>query len=213
MIVVGLTGSIGMGKSVTARQLRRMGVPVHEADAAVHRLLGPGGAGVAAVARRFPQALKKNRIDRKALGAIVFADPSARRDLEAILHPLVRAESEEFLKRCRARRCPLAVLDVPLLFETRQQGRFDHILCVTAPYFVQKRRVISRPGMDESRLKAVLAIQLPDARKRRAADTVINTARGYRATRACIRKTIKELRRNGQASEHKKSLGHPPRHA
>ncbi len=201
MIVIGLTGSIGMGKSAMARQLRRLGIPVHEADAAVHRLLGSGGAAVAQIAKKFPAARKGNAIDRKILGKIIFADAAARKELEKILHPLVRAESSKFLKLHRARRSKIAVLDIPLLFETRQMQRFDHILCVTAPQFVQKRRVLLRPNMTESRLRAVQQLQMPDAQKRRRADTVINTARGYRHTLAAAKKLTKRLRREGQETD------------
>lgn len=201
MIVLGLTGSIGMGKSVLARQFRQLRIPVHEADAAVHRLLGPNGAAVAAVAKAFPATRARNAIDRKKLGVIVFADAAARKKLEKILHPLVRADSAKFLKLHRARRSKIAVLDIPLLFETCQTRRCDHILCVTAPQFVQKRRVLSRKGMTESRLAAVRKLQMADAVKRSRADTVINTAHGYGRTLAAARKLAKRLRREGQQKD------------
>ncbi len=197
MIVVGLTGSIGMGKSVLAGQIRALKIPVHEADAAVHRLLARGGRAVAKIAAHFPQAVKNGVVDRRVLGKIVFADAAARRLLENILHPLVRADSAEFLKICRTRRCKIAVLDIPLLFETRQMRRFDHIICVTAPQFVQKRRVLSRPDMTESRLRAILKLQMPDAVKRARAHTVINTGRGYQSTRATVKRLMKRLRAKG----------------
>jgi len=200
MIVVGLTGSIGMGKSALARQIRTLKIPVHESDAAVHKLLGRGGKAVRPVARRFPAALKDNAIDRKILGRIVFADPQARRDLEKILHPLVRADSKEFIKLNRHKGCKLAVLDIPLLFETQQMRRFDHIICVTAPQFVQKRRVLSRPNMTESRLRAILKLQIPDAIKRRRADTVINTGAGYQSSLAAVKKLLKRLRAGEQGN-------------
>lgn len=193
MIVVGLTGSIGMGKSVLARQLRSLKVPVHESDAAVHKLLGPGGAAVTAVGKAFPKSRKGRRIDRKILGEIVFEDPAARKKLEKILHPLVRRESNAFLKKCRQKGRKLAVLDIPLLFETHQESRFDHIICVTAPQFVQKRRVLSRKGMTPARLRAILKLQMSDAQKRKRADTVINTAHGYRSSLADVKRLLKRL--------------------
>lgn len=195
MKVVGLTGSIGMGKSALAKRLRKKNIPVHEADEAVHRLLGRGGAAVAAIKKRFPACVKAGAVDRAALGAVVFRDAHARRDLEKILHPLVRADSSRFLKLCRRKGRKIAVLDIPLLFETRQQKRCHHVICVTAPQFVQKRRVLSRQGMTESRLRAVLELQMPDAIKRRRADTVINTARGYGPVLMAATKTIRRLAR------------------
>ncbi len=193
MKVVGLTGSIGMGKSALARQIRTLKIPVHESDRAVHKLLGRGGKAVKPVAKRFPAAFKNNAIDRRILGRIVFADAQARRDLEKILHPLVRADSREFIKLNRLKGRKIAVLDIPLLFETRQMRRFDHIICVTAPQFVQKRRVLSRPDMTESRLRAILKLQIPDAIKRRRADTVINTGAGYQSSLTAVKKLLKRL--------------------
>lgn len=194
MIVVGLTGSIGMGKSVLAAQLRALNIPVHASDEAVHALLGPGGAGVKPVGKAFPEALKGGVIDRRILGSIVFADESARRKLEKILHPLVRRSSEAFLRAQRHKGRKIAVLDIPLLFETRQEGRFDHIICVTAPQFVQSRRVLSRQDMTEARLRSILKLQMPDAIKRRRADSVINTAHGYRGSLGSVKKVLKTLR-------------------
>lgn len=197
MIVIGLTGSIGMGKSVLARQFRELGVPVHESDKCVHRLLAKGGAGVKPVAKLFPESLIKGAIDRKILGAIVFKNPAARKKLEKILHPLVRKDSDAFLKKHRQKGKKLAVLDVPLLFETKQEKRFDHIVCVTAPQFVQKSRVLSRPNMTESRLRSILKLQMPDAKKRRKSDTVIDTSKGYRSTKAAAKKLITSLTKKG----------------
>jgi dephospho-CoA kinase len=194
MIVVGLTGSIGMGKSVLARQLRSLRIPVHESDKAVHRLMAKGGAGVKPVGKLFPESLKNGAIDRKILGQIVFNNPAARKKLEKILHPLVRMDSEAFLKKCRQKGRKLAVLDVPLLFETGQEKRFDHIICVTAPQFVQKQRVLLRPNMTEARLKAILKLQVPDAVKRRRSDTVIDTSKGYRSSLSAVKKVIARLK-------------------
>lgn len=198
MIVVGLTGSIGMGKSVLARQLRSMKIPVHASDEAVHKLLGHNGLAVNKVGKLFPKALQNNRIDRKILGQIVFDDAVARKKLEKILHPLVRKESEKFLRQQRQKGRKLVVLDIPLLFETNQASRFDHIIVVTAPQFVQKRRVLSRRNMTEQRLRAILKLQMPDREKRARADSVINTAHGYRATRAAVKRVISALKAEGE---------------
>jgi dephospho-CoA kinase len=188
MIVLGLTGSIGMGKSTAAAMLRRLGVPVHDADATVHRLLGPGGGAVAPVARAFPgSAIEdartgRTRIDRAALGRLVFADSAALHRLEAILHPLVRADERRFRRRMQARHVPLIVLDIPLLFESGGDRRCDATVVVTAPARIQRARVMARQGMTEERFAAILAKQMPDAEKRRRADFVVQTGLGRNAT-------------------------------
>lgn len=156
MKILGLTGSVGMGKSTAAGMLRRLGVPVHDADAAVHRLLAKGGGAVAAVEEAFPGVRREGAIDRKALGARVFGNPEALRRLEAILHPKVRAETEAWLQRQRRRRVPLVVLDVPLLFEGGDLARYDAVVVVSAPGFVQRARVLRRPGMTEERYRQIL---------------------------------------------------------
>jgi dephospho-CoA kinase len=178
MRVIGLTGSIGMGKSTAAAVLRRLGLPVHDADAAVHRLMQPGGAAVAAVEAAFPGVVVDGAVDRKRLGARVLDDDAAMKRLEAILHPMVRAEARAFLaKQARLRR-PLAVLDIPLLYETRGERLCDAVIVVTAPPAVQRARVLRRPGMTEDKMRAVLARQMPDAEKRRRADFVVQTGLG-----------------------------------
>jgi dephospho-CoA kinase len=182
MVVLGLTGSIGMGKSTAAAMLRRLGVPVHDSDAAVHRLLGRNGAAVAQVAAAFPGTEGPDGIDRAALGRRVFGDAAALRRLERILHPMVRAESARFLRRMAARRAKLVVLDIPLLFETGGEARCDAIVVVSAPPFLQRARVLRRPGMDAARLAAILAKQMPDGEKRRRADFVVPTGLGRRET-------------------------------
>jgi dephospho-CoA kinase len=188
MIVLGLTGSIGMGKSTAAAMLRRLGVPVHDADATVHRLLGPGGGAVAPVARAFPGGViedartGRTRIDRAALGRLVFADSAALHRLEAILHPLVRADERRFRRRMQARHVPLIVLDIPLLFESGGDRRCDATVVVTAPARIQRARVMARQGMTEERFAAILAKQMPDAEKRRRADFVVQTGLGRNAT-------------------------------
>jgi dephospho-CoA kinase len=194
MITLALTGSLGMGKSTAAAMLRRMRVPVWDADAEVHRLLGPGGGAVETVAREFPGTLAGDRIDRKRLGARVFGDAAALRRLEAILHPRVRAQERRFLSACRRRREPLAVLDIPLLFETSGEERVDGVIVVSAPAWLQRQRVLRRPGMSEDRFRSVLAQQMPDAQKRRRADWVLptglNKALTYRRLRSVLRAAL-----------------------
>jgi dephospho-CoA kinase len=189
MIVIGLTGSIGMGKSTVANMLSEMGIPVHDSDAAVHGLLGPNGAAVAAVAAVFPEAARKNEngapfIDRKALGRLVFSDDAKKKTLEGILHPLVRAQSDEFLTEMRKSGQEMAVLDIPLLFETGGEERVDVTLCVSAPPEVQRARVLQRPGMTAERFERVSRGQMPDAEKRARADYVIDTGCDIETTRA-----------------------------
>jgi dephospho-CoA kinase len=192
MKVIGLTGSIGMGKSTAAALLRQLGVPVHEADAAVHRLMGRGGVAVAAVAAAFPGVVKDGAVDRRLLGARVFGDDQAMARLEAILHPLVRAESARFLKRARQRGARVAVLDIPLLFESGRAQDTDASIVVSAPAFVQRARVLARPGMTPQRFEQVQARQMPDAEKRRRADFVVPTGLGRRLT---LRRLIGVLKR------------------
>jgi dephospho-CoA kinase len=194
MVVLGLTGSVGMGKSTAAAMLRRLGVPVHDSDAEVHRLLGPGGRAVAAVAEAFPSALKGDRIDRPTLGRLVFNDPAALKRLEAILHPRVRAGQARFLAACRRRRVPVVVLDIPLLFETGGEKRCDGVIVVSAPRWLQRARVMRRPGMTEARLAAILAQQMPDAEKRRGARWVVPTGLGRALTLGRLKKILREVR-------------------
>jgi dephospho-CoA kinase len=183
MKIIGLTGSIGMGKSTAAAMLKDMGVPVHEADAAVHRLMQPGGAAVDAVGELYPPACAKNEkgavfIDRGVLGRAAFADDHLMQKLEAILHPLVRQEEKRFLDEARARGVKLAVLDIPLLFESGGETRVDEVWVVSAPPFVQRLRVMARPGMTPEKFAAILVKQMPDEEKRRRADVVIPTGFG-----------------------------------
>jgi len=193
MIVLGLTGSVGMGKSTAAAMLRQLGVPVHDADVAVHRLLAPGGAAVPAVASAFPGTAVGGGIDRALLGKQVFGDAAALRRLERILHPLVRKSEQRFLKRARARRAPLVALDIPLLFETGGEKRCDAVVVVSAPAFLQRARVLARPGMSEERLRAILAKQVPDAEKRRRADFVVTSGLGRAPTFRGLRRVVRAL--------------------
>ena len=194
MIVLGLTGSVGMGKSTAAAMLRRLGIAVHDSDGAVHRLLAPKGAAVAAVAAAFPGVRRKaGGIDRAALGARVFADPAELRRLERILHALVRLSQQRFLARARARRLNLVVLDIPLLFEAGGAARCDKIVVVSAPAFLQRARVLARPGMTEERLRAILAKQMPDAEKRRRADYIVPSGLGRAVTFRRLKRILREL--------------------
>ncbi len=193
MVVLGLTGSVGMGKSTAATMLRRLGVPVHDSDAEVHRLLGPGGRAVAAVAEAFPSALKGDRIDRPTLGRLVFNDPAALKRLESILHPRVRAAQARFLAVNRRRHVPVVVIDVPLLFETGGEQRCDGVMVVSAPPWLQRARVMRRPGMTDSRLAAILAQQMPDAEKRRRARWVVPTGLGQTLTLRRLKAILREV--------------------
>lgn len=209
-VILGLTGSIGMGKTTAAGMFRRLGVPVYDADAEIHRLLGPPGpggscgAGVAAVGAAFPGVVVDGApgaaasIDRAALGALVFDDAPALARLEAILHPLARAGQRRFLRAMARRRVPLAVLDIPLLFETGGDARCDAVVVVSAPRFLQERRVLSRPGMTRERLAAILARQMDDREKRRRADFVVPTGLGRAATLKDLRAIVTLLRQGGE---------------
>jgi dephospho-CoA kinase len=199
MIVLGLTGSVGMGKSTATRLLRRCGIPVHDADAAVHRLLARGGGAVAPVAAAFPEALRDGAIDRSALGKRVFGDPAALRQLESILHPLVRRSERGFLSRARRSRRAVAVLDIPLLFETGGERRCDAVLVVSAPRRIQLARVLGRPGMSVARLAGIEARQMNDAEKRRRADFVIATGLSRRHSLAQLCRALKRIRERGHA--------------
>jgi dephospho-CoA kinase len=201
LIVLGLTGSIGMGKSTAASMLRRLGVPLFDADLAVHRLLAPSGAAVPAVSAAFPGVgTEAGGIDRALLGQRVFTDPTSLRRLEEILHPMVAAEEKRFLARLRARREPLAVLDIPLLFETGAERRCDCVLVVSAPALVQRQRVMRRPGMTEIRLNAILRKQMPDHRKRQRADFVVPTGAGHGLTLRRLKSIVRLLRKRGDGN-------------
>ncbi|MBI1265200.1 MAG: dephospho-CoA kinase [Alphaproteobacteria bacterium] len=194
MMVVGLTGSIGMGKSTTARLFAEEGAAVFDADAAVAALYEPGGAGAAAVAQAFPGCADlQTGVDRAALSLALQADPSGFARLEALIHPLVEAEREAFFAAARAEGRALSVLDVPLLFETGQHERVDAIVVVSAPEDVQRGRVLARGGMNEAKLAAILARQTPDSHKRAAAHHVIDTSQGIDAARTQVRAVIAAL--------------------
>lgn len=188
MIVLGLTGSIGMGKSTVAAMFRQEGVPVFDADAEVHRLQGPGGALVAAIERVFPGTGVAGAIDRAVLSRYVLGDKTALHRLERIVHPAVAIAQRNFLRRNRAR--PLVVLDIPLLFEKKTHHSVDRIAVVSAPAWMQRKRVMARPGMTSAKLAHIRALQVADPIKRAQADFVIDTGVHEHETRAEIRRLI-----------------------
>jgi len=191
MIILGLTGSIGMGKSTTAEMFRETGVPVHDADGTVHALYS--GAATPLIEAAFPGTTHKGTVDRQALSARVFGAPDQMKKLEAIIHPLVSAERDEFLARQRALGAKIAVLDIPLLFETGADRIVDQIVVVSAPESVQKQRVLARPHMDEARFAAILSKQLPDREKRARAHYVIETGAGLDIARAQVHALLNHL--------------------
>lgn len=191
MWVLGLTGSIGMGKSATARMFRALGVPVHDSDATVHALYR--GAAVAPVETAFPGVAREGVIDRAALGARVLGDPEAMKRLEAIVHPLVREAEKAFLAKARESGARLAVLDIPLLFETGGDRRVHAVAVVSAPKAVQRARVLAREGMTEDKFETILAKQIADAEKRRRAHFVIDTGRGFEAAERQVAGIVRAL--------------------
>ncbi|MEQ9125071.1 MAG: dephospho-CoA kinase [Alphaproteobacteria bacterium] len=194
--VIGLTGSIGMGKSVAAGMLRRAGVPVFDADAEVHRLMGKGGRAVPLIEAAFPGVVVDGAVDRPKLGARVFGDAAALKRLERILHPMVGQGERAFLARAARLRRPIVARDVPLLFETGGDRRCDMTLVVSAPAHIQRHRVLARPGMTEERLAQVRSKQMPDARKRKLADRTILSGTGKRDAWVQIRKALRGARRD-----------------
>jgi len=194
MIVIGLTGSIGMGKSTAAAMFRRLGVPVQDSDAAVHAMFAKGGAAVEAVGQAFPGVVKAGAVDRAALGKLVYGDPTALKRLEAIVHPLVGKARDAFLAEMRARREPVVVLDIPLLFEAKLDRLCDATVVVSAPRFLQEARVLSRPGMTRERFERILGQQMSDAEKRRRADFVVATGVGRGHSLNRLRDIVRVLR-------------------
>ena len=192
MLILGLTGSIGMGKSTTANMFRDLGIDVYDSDASVHELYSK--EALAPLSIHFPDAVEGSSIDRQKLGDQVFKDKSKLQLLEQILHPLVREKENAFLDKCRSLRKPLVVLDIPLLFEKRKRSDFDFILVVTASAEEQKKRVLSRPGMTEDKFNAILSKQIPDYKKRKAAHFIIQTDLGLTSARkqveAIVRSTL-----------------------
>jgi dephospho-CoA kinase len=191
MFILGLTGSLGMGKSTTAGFFAEAGVPVHDADAVVHALYEGEAAG--AIEAAFPGTTTAGKVDRSKLAARVLDDPAALQRLEAIVHPLVRAAETRFLADARARGAKVVVLDIPLLLETASHQRVDAIVVVTAPSETQRRRALERPGMTPDKLDALLARQMADSEKRQHADFVVDTSQGFDAARAQVKKILRAV--------------------
>jgi dephospho-CoA kinase len=191
MFILGLTGSLGMGKSTTAQFFADAGVPVHDADAVVHRLYE--GEAAEAIEAAFPGTTVAGKVDRTRLGARVLGDPVALRRLEAIVHPMVHEAEQRLLAQAEAAGKKVAVLDIPLLFETGGDQRVDAIVVVTAPPDVQRARVMERPGMTVEKFEAILAKQMPDAEKRRRADFIVDTSQGLDAARAQVRAILEAV--------------------
>ena len=202
MRIVGLTGSIGMGKSTTARLFADAGAPVYDADAAVHEIYALGGAAVGPVEAAFPGSTREGEVDRTALSARLAGDPEKLRRLEAIVHPLLLEGRARFFERATAAGAELVVLDVPLLFETGGDRMMHAVVAVSAPPDVQRERVLARPGMTEEKLAAILARQTPDAEKRARADFVIETGEGLEAARDRVREVLSTLRDPAWRSAH-----------
>ena len=191
MIVLGLTGSIGMGKSSTGNMFSEAGVPVHDSDETVHRLYA--GKAATLIEAAFPGTVVDGTVDRARLAARVLGDTAALKKVETIVHPLVRADADAFVERHRAAGAALVVLDIPLLFETGGRERVDKVAVVSAPADMQRARVLARPGMTEEKFEAILARQVPDAEKRRQADFVIDTSRDFETTRAEVKRIVAAL--------------------
>ncbi|MDO8422265.1 MAG: dephospho-CoA kinase [Parvibaculum sp.] len=194
MLLIGLTGSIGMGKSETAKMFSRLGVPVYDADAAVHALYAKGGAAVAPMADAFPHVIVDGAVDRQALSRAVLGLPDEMKKLEAIVHPLVGNAQLEFLKDAKAAGHEAVLLDIPLLYETGGENRVDVVVVVSAPFHIQEQRVLARPNMDMAKFAAIHAKQVPDAEKRRRADFVIDTDKGLEHAFEAVKAVVAALK-------------------
>lgn len=192
MFILGLTGSIGMGKSATAKMFADEGVPVQDADAAVHALYE--GKATAMIEAAFPGTTVDGRVDRAKLGAMVIGKPEAMARLEKIVHPMVARERDDFLTGAEKAGADVVVLDIPLLYETGADINCDAVVVVSAPAETQRERVLGRPGMTEERFLAILAKQMPDAEKRRRADFIVDTSRGFDAARQQVREILAQVR-------------------
>jgi dephospho-CoA kinase len=197
MIIIGLTGSIGMGKSTTAAMFAAQGVPVYDADAEVHALYATGGAAVAPIEGAFPGVVRDGAVDRGLLGQRVLGDDAAMKRLEAIVHPLVGASRAGFFEAAKAKDADIVVLDIPLLFETGGEARVDAVVVVSAPAEIQRARVLERPGMAVEKLDAILARQMADAEKRVRAHFVIDTGQGLEPAQAQVMDVLRQLRTPG----------------
>lgn len=194
MKIVGLTGGIGMGKTTAAAAFRRAGIPVFDADAAVHRLQAQGGRAVRPIAAAFPGTVIAGAVDRARLRAIALPDPAAMTRLERILHPMVRQAERAFLTRARRAAARIAVLDIPLLLETGSQRRVGHVVVVSAPAAIQRVRVRARRRMTDAQITAIIARQMPDRTKRRLADTVVQTGLSKFHAQRQVRRLVRQLR-------------------
>jgi dephospho-CoA kinase len=193
MIVVGLTGSIAMGKSDTLKMFAELGVPVFDADAEVHALYETGGDAVPAIAAAFPGVVQDGRVDRAILSRIITEDPAKLAQLEAIVHPLVHECQRRFIEAAKLAGAKLVVLDIPLLFETGGEMRVDKIVVVSAPAAEQRRRALARPGMSDEKLARILARQMSDDEKRQRADFVVDTGAGHDRARAQVHAIVNAL--------------------
>jgi dephospho-CoA kinase len=195
MIIIGLTGSIGMGKTTVANIFKRFGCGVHCSDIAARQTLNPNGAAFEEVALTFPEAWdkKKHLIKRDVLADIVFKDDARRQELENIIHPVVQASQNDFILKQKLLGRKIVVLDIPLLFETDAQNRMDYTAVVSAPYFIQERRVLKRPSMNKEKFYAILNTQIPDVQKRKMADFVIPTGQGRAITHQHVKKIIRKI--------------------
>ena len=206
--LVGLTGSIGMGKSETAKMFAKLGLPVYDADAAVHALYEPGGAAVAKIAEAFAGSVKNSRVDRGELARQLSADASAFARLEAIVHPLAADAQRAFVEEAKTKGAEVVVLDIPLLFETGGEARMDAVVVVSAPQDVQRARVLSREGMTRDRLDGIIARQIPDAQKRAKAHFVIETDKGLDHAFEQVKKIVAELSKRRAQQKARKTEKH-----
>jgi dephospho-CoA kinase len=202
MFVLGLTGSIGMGKSTTAKMFAEEGVPVHDADAVVHRLYE--GDAVPLIEAAFPGTTGHGKVDREKLGKRVLGDTEAIKRLEQIVHPLVAKARDKFLGEAEKSGAAVALLDIPLLYETKGEGRCNAVVVVSAPADVQRQRVLARPGMTEQRFETIIAKQMPDAEKRRRADFVVDTSQGFDHARAQVHDIVRNILKTVTASPNRK---------
>jgi dephospho-CoA kinase len=192
-LLIGLTGSIGMGKTETAKMFASLGIPVFDADAAVHALYEPGGVAVATVGEAFPGTVKDGRVDRQAMVAHVMNDPAAFARLETIVHPLVAQQEKVFIDEAWAKGVPLVILDIPMLYETGGEARMDAVVVVSVPVEVQRTRVLARPGMTAERLDHILSRQISDAEKRKRAHFVVDTGGGLDRAFEQVKRIVQEL--------------------
>ena len=195
MIVVGLTGSIAMGKSQTASMFEELGIPVFDSDSAVHRLYAEGGEAIPEIGRLFPQAFSSGKVDRQILSKCVLGNAELLGQLEQIVHPLVRKHQRQFIDSCVREGHTIAVLDIPLLLESERRPEVDRIVVVSAPADMQRERALARPGMTEEKLDLILSRQMPDSHKRALADFVVDTSMGLDHARAQVGEIVQALRK------------------